>query len=127
MANHVSSLKRARQTETKTAVNRANKSKLRGTLRTLREAIAEGLRIALGNRLAQRTQRSAELALVGAVHRGFGLSLTCALQRGNMICHKLSSLNPHQCVGGNGMQATGQPSHSLPHSLQCLSLRNSSP
>ncbi|MEO6983362.1 MAG: 30S ribosomal protein S20 [Edaphobacter sp.] len=42
MANHVSSLKRARQTETKTAVNRANKSKLRGTLRTLREAIAKG-------------------------------------------------------------------------------------
>ena len=42
MANHVSSLKRARQTETKTAVNRANKSKLRGTLRILREAIAAG-------------------------------------------------------------------------------------
>jgi small subunit ribosomal protein S20 len=42
MANHVSSLKRARQTEKKTSVNRANKSKLRGTLRTLREAIAKG-------------------------------------------------------------------------------------
>ena len=42
MANHVSSLKRARQTEAKTAVNRANKSKLRGTLRVLREAIAKG-------------------------------------------------------------------------------------
>lgn len=42
MANHVSSLKRARQTEVKTAVNRSNKSKLRGSLRTLREAIAAG-------------------------------------------------------------------------------------
>ena len=42
MANHVSSLKRARQTEKKTAVNRANKSKLRGTLRAIREAIAGG-------------------------------------------------------------------------------------
>jgi small subunit ribosomal protein S20 len=42
MANHVSSLKRSRQTITKTAVNRANKSKLRGTLRLLREAIAGG-------------------------------------------------------------------------------------
>jgi len=42
MANHVSSLKRARQTIVKTAVNRANKSKLRGTLRLLREAIAAG-------------------------------------------------------------------------------------
>jgi small subunit ribosomal protein S20 len=42
MANHVSSLKRARQTETKTAVNRANKTKLRSSLRGLREAIAAG-------------------------------------------------------------------------------------
>ena len=42
MANHVSSLKRARQTVTKTAVNRANKSKLRGSLRLMREAIAAG-------------------------------------------------------------------------------------
>ena len=42
MANHVSSLKRARQTVAKTAINRANKSKLRGTLRNLREAIAKG-------------------------------------------------------------------------------------
>jgi small subunit ribosomal protein S20 len=42
MANHVSSLKRARQTVTKSAVNRANRSKLRGNLRLLREAIAAG-------------------------------------------------------------------------------------
>lgn len=42
MANHVSSLKRARQTEAKTAVNRSNKSKLRGALRVMREAIAQG-------------------------------------------------------------------------------------
>jgi small subunit ribosomal protein S20 len=42
MANHVSSLKRARQTVQKTTINRANKSKLRGTLRILREAIAKG-------------------------------------------------------------------------------------
>jgi small subunit ribosomal protein S20 len=42
MANHVSSLKRARQTVTKTAINRANKSKLRGSLRLMREALASG-------------------------------------------------------------------------------------
>ena len=42
MANTVSSLKRARQTITKTAINRANKSKLRGTLRLMREALAAG-------------------------------------------------------------------------------------
>ena len=39
MANHVSSLTRARQTITKTAINRANKSKLRGALRLMREAL----------------------------------------------------------------------------------------
>ena len=42
MANHVSSLKRARQTETKTAGNRANKTKMRTSLRGLREALVAG-------------------------------------------------------------------------------------
>lgn len=42
MANHVSSLKRARQTVTRTAVNRANKSRVRGSLRLLREALQKG-------------------------------------------------------------------------------------
>jgi small subunit ribosomal protein S20 len=42
MANHVSSLKRARQTLTRTAVNRANRSRVRTSLRDLREAIAKG-------------------------------------------------------------------------------------
>ncbi len=42
MANHVSSLKRSRQTITKTAINRANKSKLRGALRLMREALVAG-------------------------------------------------------------------------------------
>lgn len=40
MANHFSALKRARQTETKTAVNRANKSQMRTALRKLRTALA---------------------------------------------------------------------------------------
>ncbi len=42
MANHVSSLKRARQTETRTDVNRANRSKMRSSLRAMREALAAG-------------------------------------------------------------------------------------
>lgn len=42
MANHYSALKRARQTETRTTRNRANKSRLRSQLRQLREAIAKG-------------------------------------------------------------------------------------
>jgi small subunit ribosomal protein S20 len=42
MANHVSSLKRARQTTKKTAVNRSNKTHFRSTLRALREALQKG-------------------------------------------------------------------------------------
>ena len=42
MANHFSALKRARQTETRTSRNRANKSRLRTQLRALREAITAG-------------------------------------------------------------------------------------
>ena len=42
MANHVSALKRARQTETRTEVNRANRSRVRSSLRALREKLATG-------------------------------------------------------------------------------------
>ena len=42
MANHFSALKRARQTEKRTARNRANTSRLRTTLRDLRESLAKG-------------------------------------------------------------------------------------
>lgn len=42
MANHVSSLKRARQTETRTEANRANRSRVRTSLRAMREALAKG-------------------------------------------------------------------------------------
>ena len=42
MANHVSALKRARQTETRSAVNRNNRTRVRTSLRALREAISKG-------------------------------------------------------------------------------------
>ena len=42
MANHFSALKRARQTTKRTATNRANTSRLRTALRTLRETIEKG-------------------------------------------------------------------------------------
>jgi small subunit ribosomal protein S20 len=42
MANHVSALKRVRQTEKRTAANHANKSRVRKALRSLREALAKG-------------------------------------------------------------------------------------
>ena len=42
MANHVSALKRARQTDKKTATNRANTSRMRTALRSLRTALSSG-------------------------------------------------------------------------------------
>jgi len=42
MANHFSALKRARQTERRTARNRANASRLRTALRDFREILAKG-------------------------------------------------------------------------------------
>lgn len=42
MANHFSALKRARQTPKRTAINRANTSRLRTQLRELREVLAKG-------------------------------------------------------------------------------------
>jgi small subunit ribosomal protein S20 len=42
MANHVSSLKRARQTTKRTAVNRSNRTSFRSSLRALREALQTG-------------------------------------------------------------------------------------
>jgi small subunit ribosomal protein S20 len=41
MANPVSALKRARQTETRTEVNRSNRSRVRSSLRALREALTK--------------------------------------------------------------------------------------
>lgn len=42
MANHFSALKRARQTEKRTATNRANTSQLRTALRKFRQALQSG-------------------------------------------------------------------------------------
>jgi len=42
MANHFSALKRARQTERRTARNRANTSRLRTTLRNMKESLEKG-------------------------------------------------------------------------------------
>jgi len=42
MANHFSALKRARQTEKRTEANRANRSRLKTSLRALRESLAKG-------------------------------------------------------------------------------------
>ncbi len=65
MANHFSALKRTRQTETRTTRNRANKSRLRTALRSLREAIAKGDRTAVTS-----SYRSTVSLLDKAVQKG---------------------------------------------------------
>ncbi|MGB7984122.1 MAG: 30S ribosomal protein S20 [Terracidiphilus sp.] len=65
MANHVSSLKRARQTVTRTAVNRANRSRVRSSLRTLREALTLG-----DVKVAQEQYRSTVSTLDKSVQKG---------------------------------------------------------
>jgi small subunit ribosomal protein S20 len=65
MANHLSALKRARQTEKRTARNRANTSRLRGALRELREVIAKG-----DKQSAEQTYRATVSALDKAIQKG---------------------------------------------------------
>jgi small subunit ribosomal protein S20 len=65
MANHFSALKRARQTERRTARNRANASRLRGTLRELRETIEKGDKAA-----AEKVSRTTVSVLDKAIQKG---------------------------------------------------------
>ena len=65
MANHLSALKRARQTERRTARNRANTSTLRTQLRDLRETIAKG-----DKTVAEQTYRKTVSALDKAIQKG---------------------------------------------------------
>jgi len=65
MANHFSALKRARQTERRTARNRANTSQLRSALRELRETLAKGDKSA-----AEATYRSTVSTLDKAIQKG---------------------------------------------------------
>jgi small subunit ribosomal protein S20 len=65
MANHFSALKRARQTEKRTARNRANASRLRSALRQLRESLAKG-----DKQAADQIFRQTVSALDKAVQKG---------------------------------------------------------
>jgi small subunit ribosomal protein S20 len=65
MANHFSALKRARQTEKRTARNRNNRSRLRGALRALRESLAKGDKSA-----ADQVFRQTVSALDKAIQKG---------------------------------------------------------
>jgi small subunit ribosomal protein S20 len=65
MANHFSALKRARQTTKRTARNRANTSRLRSTLRDLRDGLAKG-----DKKAVEQNYREAVSALDKGVQKG---------------------------------------------------------
>ncbi len=65
MANHFSALKRARQTEKRPARNRGNTSRLRTSLRALRESLAKG-----DKQTAEQVYRKTVSALDKAVQKG---------------------------------------------------------
>ena len=65
MANHVSALKRVRQTKRKTGVNRANRSRIRGSLRLMREALVKK-----DAQAAQEQFRAVTSALDKSVQKG---------------------------------------------------------
>lgn len=65
MAQHKSADKRARQTKTRTDVNRARRTKVRGAVKTLELAIASGDKAA-----ATKALREAQPALDKSVSKG---------------------------------------------------------
>jgi len=65
MANHVSALKRVRQTAKKTEINRNNRSRVRGALRKMREVAAAG-----GKKAAEQQFRETVSALDKAIQKG---------------------------------------------------------
>ena len=79
MANHLSALKRARQTERRTVRNRANTSSLRTQLRELREAIAKGDKAA-----AEQTYRKTVSVLDKAIKKGILHENTGARYKGRL-------------------------------------------
>jgi small subunit ribosomal protein S20 len=65
MANHFSALKRARQTEKRTARNRVNRSRLRTAMRHFREALKSG-----NAQQAEQAFRETACALDKAIQKG---------------------------------------------------------
>lgn len=69
MANHFSALKRVRQTERKTAVNRANKSRVRTALRELRSAFAQNDKAAIDSKFREVTSVLDKGVQKGVIHK----------------------------------------------------------
>ena len=68
MANHVSALKRARQTERRSDFNRANKSRLRTALRFFREALSGSDKKAAQARFGETVSLIDKAVQKGVIH-----------------------------------------------------------
>jgi small subunit ribosomal protein S20 len=68
MANHFSALKRARQTEKRTARNRANASQLRTALRGLKESLEKGDKAVAGETYKQTVSVLDKATKKGILH-----------------------------------------------------------
>jgi small subunit ribosomal protein S20 len=82
MANHVSALKRVRQTEKRTAANRANLSHVRKSLRAFRQALAQGDSAAVAEQYRKTVSALDKGVQKGVVH-------------GNTASRYKSRLNAH--------------------------------
>jgi small subunit ribosomal protein S20 len=69
MANHFSALKRARQTERRTARNRGNTSRLRSALRDMREALTKGDKPAATQAFSQTASALDKAIQKGVLHK----------------------------------------------------------
>ena len=68
MANHFSALKRARQTQKRTVQNRANTSRLRTTLRHMRETLDKGDKAVAGEAYRQTVSLLDKAIQKGTLH-----------------------------------------------------------
>jgi small subunit ribosomal protein S20 len=68
MANHVSALKRTRQTEKRTTVNRSSRSRFRSSLRSLREALQNGDAKAAGEQFRSTVSIIDKSVQKGVIH-----------------------------------------------------------
>ena len=82
MANHVSALKRVRQTIKKTEINRNNRSRVRGALRKMREAVAAG-----NKETAEKTFRETVSALDKAIQKGVLHKNTAGRYKSRLSAH----------------------------------------
>jgi len=69
MANHFSALKRARQTTTRTAQNRANTSRLRTALRKFRAALQSSDKAQAKNQFAETVSMIDKAVKKGVIHK----------------------------------------------------------